>query len=566
MCAGSYPIRNSYHALNLVLTPPVISFPFEPGALREVAAGPAAALTAVALVAGKRAVGSGWGAQAAVALAQAWPGDRRVVLADLDITNPSLHQEVGLELSDGVVDVIDYGMSLVPALRKVARTGGTGRTFELLPGGYYVGDAPDLLASEAWRRVLGELSALRATLLAYVPADLEGMESIVARAGAVIVIADGDEGAAVLQRLTHSYAVLAVLTTPEVPAEVVTEPVVTAAAVEPIVEPIVEQEEEAPLRADSTRLSDEEFERIRLPTDRASREALIKDMRDRQRAARMAPVVEPRPMPNGAAAFSGGALAPAPMPVTGGEAGLLMRTESAADAVSIEVLDPGLRMVPPRQKYRRPIVWTVTVVLVLALLAGAWRYLQARWEAAQTFTAAPLPAATPPRPVVEAPRDTLPWTVALEAHRDMATAFERVTALRVAEPAMRFHIAPLEREGRMFYHVMAGPVKDSATAVAVRDTLIAHGHKTTPTATDLRATPLAFLVGAFPTIAAAEQQLDELRRLDIPAYLIERTTDPRFQVYVGGFAAPAEAHVVRQLLRAAGIRDSLVTRTGSITP
>jgi hypothetical protein len=509
-------------------------------------------------------VSSGWGAQAAVALAQAWPGERRVVLADLDITNPSLHDEVGLELSDGVVDVIDYGMSLAPALRKVARTGGTGRTFELLPGGYYVGDAPDLLASEAWRRVLAELSALRATLLAYVPAELDGMESIVARAGAVIVIADGDEGAAVLQRLPHSYAVLAVLTTSEVPAEVVTEPVVTAAAVEPILEPIVEQE--APLAADSTRLSDEEFERIRLPTDRASREALIKEMRDRQRAARMAPAVEPRAAVNGAAAFPAGALAPAPMLAGGGEAGLAMRTESAADDVSMEVIDPGLLMVPPRQTYRRPILWTITVVLVLALLAGAWRYLAARWETAQTFTAAPLPPAATAPPVVEAPRDTLPWTVALEAHRDMATAFERVTALRVAEPTMRFHIAPLEREGRMFYHVMAGPVKDSATAVALRDTLIAHGHKTTPTPTDLRATPLAFLVGAFPTIAAAEQQLDELRRLDIPAYLIVRTTDPRFQVYVGGFAAPAEAHVVRQLLRAAGIRDSLVTRTGSITP
>src|SRR5688572_23728894 len=115
-------------------------FPFEPNALAEIAAGPAAALTAVALVAGRRACASGWGARAAVAIAQEWPGERRLVLADLDVTNPSLHEQVGLELSEGVVDVVDYGMSLEKVLRRVPRAAGTGRGFELLPGGYYVGE------------------------------------------------------------------------------------------------------------------------------------------------------------------------------------------------------------------------------------------------------------------------------------------------------------------------------------------------------------------------------------------------------------------------------------------
>ena len=244
-----------------------------------------------------------------------------------------------------------------------------------------------------------------------------------------------------------------------------------------------------------------------------------------------------------------------------------MRTESAADDISMEVLHPDLLMLPPRASYRRHIVWTIIVVLGLSLLAGAWKFLAQRVEQARGFTAAPLPPAVAPPPrVVEEPRDTLPFAVALEAHRDMATAFQRISALEVAEPRMRFHVAPLEREDRMFYHVMAGPVRDSALALALRDTLIAHGHKTTPTPTDVRATPYAFAVGAFSTMATAEQQLRELRTLGIPAYVIERGQRPRYQVYVGGFAAPAEAHVVRQLLRAAGIKDSLVMRTGSITP
>jgi cell division septation protein DedD len=535
-------------------------FPFESGALAEIAAGPAAALTAVALVAGPRACASGWGARAAVAIAQGWPGDRRLVLADLDVLNPTLHEQVGLELSDGVVDVVDYGVSLGTVLRRVPRAAGTERAFELLPGGYYVGEPADLLGSEAWRRVLAEIAVLRATLLAYVPADLPGMEHIVARAGAVLVIADGDEGATIAQRLPHPYAVLAVFTPPDSPVDAAaTEPVVTAAAAEPVTE--------------STRLSDEEFERIRLPKDRGTREALIKEMRDRQRAARMAPGFDAHVAQNGVApvaaagAGAGASFAPAPMPHAGGEAALIMRTESAADDVSMEMLDPGLLMVPPRRKYRRPLLWTMMVVLGVSMVAGAMKFLSWRADRVREFTPAPLPpAARPVQPVVGLPRDTLPFTVALEAHRDMATAFERVSALQVAEPGMRFHVAPLDREDRMFYHVMAGPVRDSATALALRDTLIAHGHKTTPTPTDVRATPLAFAVGAFPTVATAEQHLAELRTLGIPAYLIERTEQPRFQVYVGGFAAAAEAHVVRQLLRAAGIKDSLVMRTGSITP
>jgi hypothetical protein len=395
---------------------------------------------------------------------------------------------------------------------------------------------------------------MRGTLLAYVPEDLPGMEQIVARAGAVLVIAEADEGATIAQRLPHPYAVLAVFTPPGTTVdEAVVEPVVTAAAAEPLTE--------------TTRLSDEEFERIRLPTDRGAREALIKEMRDRQRAARMTPGVDARVTENGAATVAAAAsYAPVPLAHAGGEAGVLMRTESAADDISMEVLHPDLIMVPPRPSYRRPIMWTIVVVLGVSLLAGAWKFFSTQMERTRAFVAAPQAPPRQPQPVVEEPRDTLPYTVALEAHRDMATAFQRVSALQVAEPAMRFHVAPLEREDRMFYHVMAGPVKDSATALALRDTLIAHGHKTTPTPTDVRVTPLAFAVGAFPTSAAAEQQLAELRTLGIPAYLIERGQDPRFQVYVGGFAAPAEAHVVRQLLRAAGIKDSLVMRTGSITP
>ena len=545
--------------------PPTVALDLTESAASPLAAivsGPAAALTAVVLVVGERVRDTGWGAEAAIALALAWPNARRAILADLDLENPALHELLGVELDEGVIDVIDFGVSLRRVLRPV-RAG----AFDLIAGNYAVAEPAAVLASEQWRRVLQEVSARRATLLAYVPAELPGIDALIERAGAVIVLAQPDEAATVVQRLPRQYAVLAVLTPVQAPAPLqepeappvaadapeVDEPVVTAAAAEPV--------------AELTRLSDDEFERIRLPTDRASREALIKDMRDRQRAARMAPSAGAAIVPPPADASSGDVAirdaAPAAIPAGTGETALEMRTETAGDDVALETLAPAL---PPRRpsRYRNPIAWTIAVVLLASLLAGAWRYLSKRREAAEAPPAAAQPA-QPADTTPLLPRDTLPYAVALEAHRDIATAFERTNALRVAEPSMRFHIAPLEREGRVFYHVMAGPVADSVSAYALRDTLIAHGHKTTPTPTDVRVNPYAFLVGEHEGREAAEEQIEELRRLDIPGYISQRAVAPRYRVYVGGFAAPAESDVVRQLLRNAGIRDSLVTRTGSIT-
>jgi hypothetical protein len=163
----------------------------------------------------------------------------------------------------------------------------------------------------------------------------------------------------------------------------------------------------------------------------------------------------------------------------------------------------------------------------------------------------------------------LPWVVAVEAHTDLARATNRINSLRTAAFELPFHIAPLEREGRIYYHVMGGPVQDSARAVALRDTLLAMQLKTTALPTDIRFAPLAFLIGDYGTRDVAQQQIEELRQLDVPAYLLLADADdgyPLYRVYVGGYAAAGEAEIGRQLLRAVGIRDSLVTRTGSIVP
>src|SRR5690606_32598056 len=53
-----------------------------------------------------------WAADAAIALGTAWAASgRRVVLADLHLESPSLHERLGAENLEGVVDVFLYGAS-----------------------------------------------------------------------------------------------------------------------------------------------------------------------------------------------------------------------------------------------------------------------------------------------------------------------------------------------------------------------------------------------------------------------------------------------------------------------
>jgi hypothetical protein len=548
--------------------------------LTEIVRGPSAALTAVTLLAGPAARASGWAPRAAVAVARLWPPARPVILADLDLQRPSLHELTGVANEEGAVELMEFGLSLA-AVRRTAAGGG----FDVLPAGVYAPDPGAVLHDDGWTRVLLEVATQRHTLLAYVSAAAAGAAAMVERTGAVVVLAEAAEADAVIEGLAHPYAVLAVLVPAPLPVipHGEDEPVVVAAAAAAVIpdgedEPVVvaaaadavvdaaDREPDSRVR----RLSDAEFDAIRLPTERASREALIADMRDRQRAARMTP-------PPGQAKTRGreGAGNNVPvvlLPAGESEHAREMRLEAAADDVDLDTLEPNGPAQPPRRGgYRRPLAWTLFVVLMLSLLAGAWRYLAGRlgWgsageEGMQPSAAAPVdePPRAPPAADV-----ALPYVVAMEAHIDVATATDRILALRSGQPRLTFHIAPLEREGRLYYHVMAGPVTDSLTAVALRDTLLARRLKRAATPSDIRYSPLAFLIGDYGTRHVAEQTIAELLQKDIPAYhVLAEAADyePLYRVYVGAFSSAAEADATRQLLRLEGIQDSLVTRTGSI--
>jgi hypothetical protein len=588
----------------LGLWPKALPFQTDEGAaspaLGEIVEGPAAALTAVALVAGDAARASGWAVEAALAAARQWPRSRRAVLVDATGAEPSVAASVGLEEADGLADAAEYGLTLRAARRTVG-------SIDVVTSGLYVPDEGALREPALWDRLLSEAAAERLTLLVLLPATGPGVAELVRRLGAVIGLAEPAEEDALVASLPSSYSVLAVLVpapagpsedvpAEETPAEVTPAeetPAEEAPAEEAPAEEAPAEEapaEEEPLvvaaaadevlnRPERGRLADEAFERIRLPTDRESRDALIADLRQRQRAARMAPDLAATAPAADATVREEAAAPPVVVPAGESEHAREMRVEASADDVSLDTLDPGARDAavegwgprPRRTGMRRGMVWTLLVVLAVSALAGAWRFLGGRLgygvatdvPAAMDTTALPADAAVVPTREMD-----LPYEVALEAHTDLATAFSRLDALG-NEPRLSFHIVPLARDGALFYHIMAGPAPDSASALALRDTLVLRRIKTAATPTDVRLSPLAFLVGDYGDRHNAAQTVGELRRLDVPSYtLLGDAADgyPMFRVYVGGFATPAEADVTRQLLRAAGVQDSLVTRTGIVIP
>ncbi|HSJ13809.1 MAG TPA: SPOR domain-containing protein, partial [Longimicrobiales bacterium] len=307
---------------------------------------------------------------------------------------------------------------------------------------------------------------------------------------------------------------------------------------------------------------------VELPRDGEARHALIADLRARQRAALQAP---PDP-------FAVASKAMGREGVGSGDPAGPLSAEAAAEFAAEDLLAPVPQARHPEEPPTAPrpavrqhsISWTLLVLLLLSLLAGAW-HLWSWWGDAQQAGAAaatqPAVRPAPPPPAVPDTLDAfLPYLVAIEAHQDLRTAERRILALRSALPGTGFLIVPLVREGTLYYHVSAGPAADTASAGALMDTLIARRIKTGGTRADVRSAPLALLIAEYGARDSAESRVAELRRLDIPAYVLPLGPEPaRWRIYAGGYNGPAEADVMRQLLRSAGVTDSLVPRTGRIT-
>lgn len=159
---------------------------FDPSAERAAALGLEPVGTVVLLLAATPDLR--WSAEAAIELCTAWAqGGRRIVLADLHLENPLLHEQVGAPNLEGVVDVFLYGASIARSARPVR-----GRGFYLIPSGTYEPDAEAIYQHPRWPKLIAGFRDASASLVLFVPAESADLEAVSRWAGDVVVLGAGD--------------------------------------------------------------------------------------------------------------------------------------------------------------------------------------------------------------------------------------------------------------------------------------------------------------------------------------------------------------------------------------
>jgi hypothetical protein len=480
-----------------------------------------ATMPVLLLAVGSQAQRSGWAGRTAIAIAEALAArGERVVLADLSLNLPELHDRLGTDNEEGLSDVFLFGASLSHIMRSVV-----GKPFRFIPASMFTPDAREVLTHERWGGLFEELTKTQSKLLVYLPVRVVGAREFSRRVGSTVVLADSSELAMVKGVLDDDVDVCGVL----VPRAAGT-----------IAQPWV---------------SNAEFEKIRIPKDTA-REALIADLRARQRAALMAPP-------------------PAMAPLSEAEAPLPRVARPTPKRPGQPVIGGAVFTLPamhPTGKTEKPWLLWLLVALVLAGAGAAGWYLYRSRQQPAPGPAAAAPPAT--RPTVAAPvapldsaRVALPYSVAIAGYQVLDLAQEQMRALRQREPGTAFYIGPIAVQGRLFYRVMAGMLADSASAVALRDTLVTKRIKTVRLAGDVVQAPYAFLLGEYPTIAEADAMQQTARIRLVPSYIVEAANpdgSTQYKLYAGAYTGPGDAEFMRPILRGAGLPDNLVERTGSI--
>lgn len=535
--------------------------------------------------------------EAAVELATALArSGHRIVLCDLSLSAPALHRVLGVPNDEGMTDLFVFGASL----RRVTTAVRDGALF-FAPAGVGVPDPERIAAHPRWDRLLAGAADAHATLLLFAPADLPGVGRIASRVGYAAVLGGASEAEDAVARLPADCALL-----DRIPTRAADEEPVEAEAEAVEAEPdgvdaeAEEVEEEAAV--------EEEFDPVAAAVEAAGGDlAGFSPFDD-----------EPPEAPAGSAPQSGAGAVAVTEPPTGDEVELaapeeVPATPSPASSAVTTAADP--TPVPPRssdpsasepappeaaapksdavaspadaeagpdarsdEAGERP-AWTnrlgltaVVALLVALLLALIWlaTVFLAPDADAGAAGAAEEPLAEAPTvangaiPAVPEGGEVIPlgFTVAIEAHEDLATARERLARLTRAEDDMPFLITPYLLDGVVYYRVMAGPYADSAEAVVVRDILYQDGRKPTVGEWDVRPTAFGFLLDELDSEEAARVRAAELMDAGIPTYPVAIAPDGATRLYAGAFELREQGPVLEGPLANAGLDPALVRISG----
>ena len=140
----------------------------------------------VVLVVAAAAATRDWAERTALGLAAGWAEKkRRILLADLALAQPGLHQALGIENGEGMSDAFLFGSSVLRVARPVRERG-----FLFVPAGTATASPEAVAASPRWATVVDECDRVNATVVVFLPADLPGGEHLLAQASDVYLLTD----------------------------------------------------------------------------------------------------------------------------------------------------------------------------------------------------------------------------------------------------------------------------------------------------------------------------------------------------------------------------------------
>jgi hypothetical protein len=430
-----------------------------------------------------------WAVSAAVAIAGAWArAGRRVVLADLHLEEPRLHQRLGEQNLDGVVDSFLYGASLARTARPVS-----GHGFYLIPAGTYTADPDTLYRHPRWTRVIAGFAEANAWLMLFAPRDAAPALSgrIGSTAESVLLGGDGAPPAGA-----------------------------------------------PPVRAHL------------LPPERASPGAPPPPTRPLEIAVEEHTAV-------------GAALPPHPQDAP----------ERRPDPIPASH-DEVTREPPPRRSRGvAPLVWALLAATLL--VGGAYALLRLRQPEGGAERPTPAVQRTPTAAAVAVPRARsvgvpLPFSVQTKAFTSLEAARDQLLVEQRRFSDVPFFVSPEQREGILYYIVLAGLAADTAEAGALRAELVRVGsvypEEAAPGAWSLiKDGSLAFDLGDYPSQIEAAERADSLFRGGVPSYPVAvpfSDGSERWRLYGGAFRDSVAAEGMRGVLSGAGLAARLVPRVG----
>jgi hypothetical protein len=570
------------------------------------------------------AVDRAWAAETVIALASAWAAEgRRVVLADLHLEDPVLHERLGEENLDGVVDIFLYGASLARSARQVA-----GRGFYLIPAGTYATDAAAVYRHPRWAKLVAGFRDADAMLLLFVPGDATDAVALGEWAREAVVLGAGDS--ALVGSLREAGVPLRATLLQPAPATTAEDldrtleigvPVPLPAAVLGTVAPRAPQAE---VRPEMPAAEPIEFEPAIEPKRPAEPDELPELVEPDEEIWAFTPSHDEQTIEAGLTppdAESGdepwadlaGVLATGPWEAPAPEREVVEREAVERDAVTaaaaavadvepartasphadderpvhpLEAIPEGV-VVRRRRRRRGPLLllWAGLGVVVLAAVVYLLVTMRPDWfrrtggdritptdslvsvgaeGAGAAVAAAPEPAE--PVPAGEA----LPYAVQVKAFTTLVAAQKQIDADQRRSAGTLFYVSPEREQGILYYKVRAGLLADTVEATALRQALVEAGVIDSRDAAGawslIQYAPLAFDLGDFADAASAAAHADSLAAGGVPAYAIEvpfSDGSSRWRLYAGAYRDSTRAEALRELFERAHVATPpLVERVG----